>query len=87
VFAKSAFWKIHAQTLLNDRQRKVINKMLDEGKGNFEGGLTTRKYVGMTKTSGATAQRDMSDLVEKKILTPNAGRGRSTSYDLVWPDI
>ncbi len=87
VFAKSAFWKIHAQTMLNPRQQKVINRLLESGKGNFEGGLTTRKYTGMTKTSSATAQRDISDLVEKKILTANTGRGRSTSYDLIWPDI
>lgn len=87
VFAKSAFWKIHVQTVLNDRQRKVINRLLDAGKGNFEGGLTTRKYAGMTKTAKATAQRDIRDLAEKNILTANAGRGRSTSYDLIWPDI
>ncbi len=87
LFAKSAFWKIHAQTILNARQQKVISRLLDSGRHGFEGGLTTRKYAGMTKTAKATAQRDIRDLVEKKILAANTGGGRSASYDLVWPDI
>ena len=87
VFAKSAFWKIHIQTILNDRQQKVINKLLDAGKGGFEGGLTTRKYVSMAKTGRATAQREIRDLVKKKVLLVNPGGGRSTSYDLIWPEI
>jgi Fic family protein len=87
VFAKSAFWKIHVQTILNGRQQKVINKLLDAGKDGFEGGLTTRKYVSMAKTGRATAQREIRDLVEKKVLIANPGGGRSTNYDLIWPDI
>jgi len=68
---------------LNDRQRKVINRLLEAGPGGFEGGLTNQKYRGMTKTTRETAKRDIADLVAKGILAkdPNAG-GRSTSYDL-----
>ncbi|QTA83838.1 Fido domain-containing protein, DUF4172 [Desulfonema limicola] len=87
IFAKSAFWKIHTKTTLTERQRKVINKLLDAGKKGFEGGLTTRKYASMTKSSNATAQREISDLVDKKVLNRNPGGGRSTSYDLIWPHI
>src|SRR3989338_6744427 len=84
VLMKSGFWQCHAQTQLNERQRKIINRLLDAGKGNFQGGLTTRKYVSLTKASRATAFRELSDLLEKKILKPNSAKGRSTSYDLVW---
>jgi Fic family protein len=80
------FWKQHVQTELNDRQRKAINSLVDAGPGGFEGGITNRKYAGMTHTSRATAQRELADLVSKGILRPNPGGGRSASYDLVWPD-
>ena len=55
--------------------------------GGFEGGLTNRKYAGMTHDSRATAQRELSELVQKGILRPNPGGGRSTSYDLYWDEI
>ncbi len=77
---------IEGQTLLNERQRKVINRLLDAGSGGFEGGLTTRKYVSMAKVSRATAFREISDMVEKQVLKQNPGGGRSVSYDLEWPD-
>jgi len=85
VFMKVDFWKEHAQDELNDRQKKIINRMLEAGKENFAGGLTTRKYVGMTKTSRATAFREISDMLDKKILRQLSGKGRSVHYDLVWP--
>jgi len=50
------------------------------------GGMTNRKYAGMTHISRATAQRELADLVGKGILRPNPGGGRSASYDLVWDD-
>lgn len=87
VLAKSLFWKDHAQTELSPRQIKAINRLLDAGKGGFKGGLTTRKYMSMTKTSRATAQRDIQDLCQKGILRPGEARGRSTHYDLVWPEV
>jgi len=87
VLGKAAFWKVHAQDPLNDRQRKIINRMLDAGKGGFEGGLTTRKYVSLARVSRATAFREMDLLVKLGILKENPGRGRSTSYDLNWEEV
>lgn len=82
---KAIFWREHASTELNDRQRKVTNRLLDVGPGKFEGGLTNRKYVSMTKVSRESAKRDISDLVDKGVLKRNPGRGRNVNYDLIWP--
>ncbi len=86
---KAEFWRRHTTTPLNVRQRKVVNRLLDAGPedlgGGFEGGLTNRKYLGMTKTSRTTAYRELADLVAKDILRPREGRGRGAAYDLVWP--
>lgn len=87
VLAKSDFWQEHAQADLNNRQKKVLNRILEAGKGNFTGGLTTRKYVGIAKTSRATAFREISDLLDKKILRQLSGKGRSVHYDLIWPQV
>ncbi|PKN35506.1 MAG: DUF4172 domain-containing protein [Deltaproteobacteria bacterium HGW-Deltaproteobacteria-19] len=87
VLDKADFWKAHAQTPLTERQRKVINRMLDAGRGGFEGGLTTRKYVSLAKVSRATAFREMDQLVKLGILTVNPGKGRSASYDLRWEEM
>ena len=79
---KSTFWKRHAETMVNERQRKVLNKLLDSEKGKFEGGLSTRKYMGMTKTSRATAWREIEDMLQKKMLRALPGSGRSTAYEI-----
>lgn len=81
-FERAEFWKINAGKELNRNQRKVVDKLMEAGPNGFEGGLTTRKYVSMTRTSRATAYRDISDLVEKGILTRNKSKGRSVSYRL-----
>ncbi len=86
VMQKVRFWRRYAQTDLNHRQCKALNRLLDLGRGGFEGGLTNRKYAGMTHVSRATAQRELADLVKKGILLPNSGRGRSASYDLNWKE-
>ena len=83
----AAFWQKHAQIILNKNQRKVINRLLEAGPGGFTGGLSTRKYVAMTKVSRATAYRDIIDLVKKKILVQSRAKGRSTSYELVFPSV
>ena len=85
VLLKARFWESHSRTQLSNRQCKVINRLLDAGPGGFIGGLTTKKYMGMTKTSRATAYREISDLLNKKMLVQNPGKGRSVNYDLVWP--
>lgn len=82
VLAKADFWQKHAQTELNERQKKVLNRILEVGPGNFKGGLTTRKYVSIAKVSRATAFREISDLLDKKILCQLPGKGRSVRYDL-----
>jgi len=84
IMAKAKFWKAFAQIRLNDRQTKVINRLLDLGPEGFSGGLKNKKYMGMAHTSRATAQRELSDLVRKGILIKLPGGGRSSSYDLDW---
>lgn len=86
VLLKAGFWEMHSRTQITERQRKVINRLLDLGPGGFKGGLTTRKYTGMTKASRATSYREITDLLNKKMLIQNPGKGRSVSYDLAWPD-
>jgi Fic family protein len=87
VFTQVDFWNQHTQTQLNERQKKVLNRILEAGRGNFTGGLTTRKYVSITKASRATAFREISDLLDKKVLRQLPGKGRSVHYDLIWPEI
>ena len=84
VLAKATFWQTRGQIDLNARQRKVINRLLDAGKGGFHGGLTTRKYVAMAKVSRATAFREISELLEQGLLSQNPARGRSVSYEVRW---
>lgn len=66
---------------MNERQRKVVLKMFENGVAGFEGGMTAKKYVSITKTSRATATRDLQDLTEINILIPK-GEGRNRNYDL-----
>ena len=84
ILDKASFWQYFNQVALSDRQRKVVNALLDVGKGNFQGGLTTRKYSSIAKISRATAFREITDLLEKKVIVQNTGKGRSVSYDLNW---
>jgi Fic family protein len=79
VLRKAEFWKRHAGATFNDRQRDILNRLLD----GFKGKLTTSKYALIEKTSPDTALRDITDLVERGILTKDEGGGRSTSYSLV----
>lgn len=83
--ARAKFWAEHSHVALNERQRKALNRMLEAGPGRFDGGLTARKYIGMTGASPATASRDLADLVEKRLLVPGRRRGRSAYYDLAMP--
>jgi Fic family protein len=69
------------KSVMNERQTKAINKMLDAGKDGFEGGMTAKKYISIAKTTKATATRDLTELVELGILTQNLA-GRSTNYTL-----
>jgi len=80
VLAKARFWLVHQGTPLNERQRKVLNRLLDAGDG-FEGGMNTRKYASLTGASRATAYRELADLVAKGCLAAS-GAGRSVVYRL-----
>jgi Fic family protein len=82
VIRKARFWVRHADAALNERQRKALNCMLDAGPPGFEGGMNNRKYASLTRSSPATAQRDLADLVARGLLAP-VGRGRSARYELV----
>jgi len=84
VMAKDSFWKKNGVGEINERQRKVINCLLDVGPGGFAGGLTTRKYVSIAKTSRVTAYREIADLLEKGLVKQNEGKGRNVSYDINW---
>ena len=79
VLNKAKFWESVSQIPLNDRQRLILNKLLN----GFEGKLTTDKYAKIAKCSQDTAYRDILDLVSKGILVRNAEKGRSTSYSLM----
>ena len=78
VFRKAEFWKVHAATSLNDRQRDILNRLLD----GFEGNLTSSKWAKIEKCSADTALRDINELVARGILAKDKGGGRSTSYSL-----
>ena len=78
VFQKADFWRNFAAAKINERQRDILNRLLD----GFEGKLTSSKWALMEKCSPDTALRDIQDLVEQGILTKDEGGGRSTSYSL-----
>ena len=75
---KERFWKSIAETTVNDRQRKMINRLLD----GFEGKLTTAKWAKITRCSHDTALRDINELISHSVLLRSKSGGRSTSYDL-----
>jgi len=79
VLDKARFWERFATEALNERQIKVLNRLLD----GFEGKLTTSKWAKLTKCSQDTAYRDILDLIERGALQKDPGGGRSTSYSLV----
>jgi Fic family protein len=79
VLQKSDFWDKHKETILNSRQRLMLNKLLD----GFDGKLKTSKWAKITKCSADTALRDIKDLIEKGILKQEESGGRSTNYELI----
>jgi Fic family protein len=79
VLYKAEFWKRHENTSVNERQRMMLNKLLD----GFEGKLQSSKWAKIAKCSRDTALRDVKDLIEKGILKQEESGGRSTNYELV----
>lgn len=80
VLAKARFWQHVAAIPMNERQIKVLNRLLD----GFEGKLTTSKWAALAKCSSDTALRDINDLVQRGVLMKSAAGGRSTSYEIVF---
>ena len=78
VFRKARFWENHAAALLNERQRLILNKLLD----GLEGKLTSSKWAKLAKCSQDTAHRDILELIKDGILAKDPAGGRSTSYSL-----
>ena len=76
---RARFWLDNGTQALSERQRKVVNLLLDAGPGGFDGGMSTRKYENFTGTSRATASRELIDL-EVKGMLQQVGGGRSTRY-------
>jgi Fic family protein len=79
VLRKARFWEKYSREPMNDRQRLVLNKLLD----GFEGKLTTVKWATLTKSSHDTALRDIQNLIDRGILAKDPGGGRSTTYSLL----
>lgn len=69
---------------LNERQKKVLLRMFDEGPDGFEGGLSARNYVSIARTSTATASRDLAEMTERGVLV-RTGEKRGTRYHLPVP--
>ena len=78
VLHKARFWDKHAKATVNDRQRDIINRLLD----GLEGKLTTTKWAQIEKCSHDTALRDVQGLIEQGLLKKDTAGGRSTSYSL-----
>ena len=81
---KARFWLDHGRTTLSERQRKVMNLLMDAGPGGFDGGMSTKKYESVTGASRATASRELIDL-EALGLLQQVGGGRSTRYYINLP--
>tara|TARA_R110001592_G_scaffold360910_2_gene670277 strand:- start:1003 stop:2169 length:1167 start_codon:yes stop_codon:yes gene_type:complete len=80
VVSKTRFWQQHSQTVLSERQVKVLNRLLDLFGEEFELGINARKYQSIADVSKATATRDLAELVNKHCLIQLPGGGRSTRY-------
>jgi Fic family protein len=78
VLRKAQFWENPRAVGLNERQRKIITRLLD----GFDGKLTSSKWAAIAKTSQDTASRDIADLIDRGLLKKDAAGGRSTSYSL-----
>ena len=83
VLTKTRFWQQHSQAVLNQRQIKVLNRLLDTQGEEFLEDINASKYRSLAKVSKATATRELADLVQKNCLTKLPGGGRSTRYAVV----
>jgi Fic family protein len=78
VVYKHMFWLRHSKITLNDRQRKILNMLMED----FESVLNTTKWAKIGKCSQDTALRDIQDLIDKEIMVKTEQGGRSTNYEM-----
>ena len=78
VLAKADFWKKYWPSTTNERQKQLVNKLLD----GFDGKLTTSKWAKIAECSHDTALRDMNDLIQKGMMLKEPGGSKNTSYIL-----
>ena len=84
IIDKTKFWDNHRNTGLNAREIKMLNKVLDIGMENFEGGITKRKYIAITKSSPRTAVRDLKELVDLGCIRVDPEtKGKNTRYEII----
>ena len=76
---RTQFWQNHRDVTFNERQLKLLKRLLDTS--DFADGISRKKYCALTRTSDATAARDLGDLVSKNVLSP-FGEGRGRRYQL-----
>jgi Fic family protein len=86
VLGKARFWQAHRASDLSTEQIKVLNRLLDGGERGFEGGISAAQYQAVTKVSKATATRHLTELLEKGCLKRLPGGGRSSRYQVSYPD-
>ena len=86
VLGKTRFWQAHRESGLSVEQVKVLNRLLDGGERGFELGISAGQYQTVAKVSKATATRHLAELLEKECLQRLPGGGRSTRYQIRYPD-
>lgn len=82
--AKRQFWELHQCSGMQDRQRKVLQRLLDDGHGGCQGGLNVEKYIQMTQVSKSTATRDLAQMVAHRQLR-SSGMGKAVRYFINMP--
>ncbi|WP_435038165.1 Fic family protein [Pseudomonas neuropathica] len=86
VLGKTRFWQAHRESELSAEQVKVLNRLLDGGERGFEHGISAGQYQAVAKVSKATATRHLAELLDKGCLQRLPGGGRSTRYQINYPD-
>jgi Fic family protein len=86
VLGKARFWQAHRESELSTEQTKVLNRLLDGGERGFSECISAAQYQAVAKVSKATATRHLTDLLEKGCLIRLPGGGRSTRYQISYPD-
>ncbi|MFJ2712319.1 Fic family protein [Pseudomonas sp. NPDC087346] len=86
VLGKARFWQAHRESDLSVEQTKVLNRLLDGGERGFEHGISAAQYQAVAKVSKATATRHLAELLEKGCLQRLPGGGRSTRYQIAYPE-